>query len=342
MKHKQEDLKLAAVRYFIRSNTSYVKTCELFDVSERSLKRWIERYQATGAVKRRNRTPVSYKISKTHTKFILDELRKNEQITMEKLKSLLVKKFHKLKITSQHIGRVIRAHNLTRKRTRREHFPAMRYGKEVDQQAELDAFYRKIDQYDVDKILCLDETSISLGLIPDYSRCKLGKRCVVKSDDNRVFKKYTLLAAISSKGLVGYTLYEQGGMTSERFCEFIRTHINGKYKTHLVVVDNAGAHKKQEVRQIVQDGDNELLYTIPYTPRTNAIENWFSQLKHHLKADGVLSFSDLKRVLRVAMARISPENYRNYFLFAYRKQELRKRRRQKSTRSVSPKTYKLK
>lgn len=342
MRQKHEDLKLAAAKYFIKNKASYAETCTVFNVSERSLKRWIERYRATGAIKRCDRAPTSCKVTKEHVDLILKELRRNEQITMAELKKLLVKSFPKLAITPQHIGRVVRAHNLTRKRTRREHFPAIRYGKEVNKQAELNAFYGKIDQYDLDQIICLDETSISLGLVPDYSRCQLGKRCVVKSDDNRVFKKYTLLAAISATGLVGYTLYEQGGMTSERFCEFIRTHINGKYKSHLMVVDNAGAHKKQEVRQTVQDGSNELVYTICYNPKTNAIENWFSQLKHYLNADGVLSFSDLKRALRTAMARISSEHYRNYFFFAYRKQDLRNRRAHKSTRSVSPKNYKLK
>jgi hypothetical protein len=106
--------------------------------------------------------------------------------------------------------------------------------------------------------------------------------------------------------------------------------------SHASVVD-----MHQRIRDVCED-----IYTLEHLKRRffspYAIENWFSQLKHYLKADGVLSFSDLKRVLRVAMARISPENYRNYFLFAYRKQELRKRRRQKSTRSVSQKTYKLK
>lgn len=37
------------------------------------------------------------------------------------------------------------------------------------------------------------------------------------------------------------------------------------------------------------------LYAIPYTPKTNAIENWFSQLKHYLKKNGVLNYRDLHR-----------------------------------------------
>lgn len=43
-----------------------------------------------------------------------------------------------------------------------------------------------------------------------YSRCELGRRCVKKTTDNKVFKKYTLVSAISSKGVVGWNLYENG------------------------------------------------------------------------------------------------------------------------------------
>jgi len=31
-----------------------------------------------------------------------------------------------------------------------------------------------------------------------YSKCDLGKRCFVKTDDNYVFRKFTLLCAISN------------------------------------------------------------------------------------------------------------------------------------------------
>ena len=41
-KHKGEDYKVSAVEYYLENKTSYVKTCEIFKCSERSLKRWIE------------------------------------------------------------------------------------------------------------------------------------------------------------------------------------------------------------------------------------------------------------------------------------------------------------
>jgi transposase len=186
----------------------------------------------------------------------------------------------------------------------------------------------------------LDETSIQLGLVPDYSRCELGKRCVSTSNNNNVFKKYTLLSAICSTGIVGYKLYEQGGMTTERFIEFLDEFIVDEYRNHLIIVDNAGAHRNEDVRRTINESGNELLYAIPYTPKTNAIENWFSQLKHYLKKDGVLNYRDLQRSVRSAIRRIRPDHYLNYFRFVYRKAELRTYEKKLSTKSRSPKVYK--
>ena len=68
----------------------------------------------------------------------------------------------------------------------------------------------------------------------EYSKCSLGKRCVVKTDDNYVFRKFTLLCAISNSKCVGAILYKEGGMTKERFVEFLDANIFNKYKNHLM------------------------------------------------------------------------------------------------------------
>lgn len=46
------DLKLKAVKYYNKIK-NYVKTCEIFECSERSLKRWVERYNNTGDIIRK-------------------------------------------------------------------------------------------------------------------------------------------------------------------------------------------------------------------------------------------------------------------------------------------------
>ena len=66
---------------------------------------------------------------------------------------------------------------------------------------------------------------------------ELGKRCVVKTESQEVFKKYTGIFAISSKGVVGYEVYKKGGIDSNRMVDFINKFINGKYKNKSVVLN---------------------------------------------------------------------------------------------------------
>ena len=37
-KHKSEDYKIIAVKYYLENNTNYIKTCNIFKYSKRSLK----------------------------------------------------------------------------------------------------------------------------------------------------------------------------------------------------------------------------------------------------------------------------------------------------------------
>ena len=98
----------------------------------------------------------------------------------------------------------------------------------------------------------------------NYSRCELGKRCVLKTKDNKVFIKYTLVCAISSKGIIGYELYKSGGMNSVRMVAFINKFISGKYMKCLIIMDNGGSPKSKSIGIKIKETQNKLLYSVPY------------------------------------------------------------------------------
>jgi len=47
---------------------------------------------------------------------------------------------------------------------------------------------------------------IQPAMILEYSRCQLGQMCIVKTNDNYVFGKFTLLVAINNSRCVGSNL----------------------------------------------------------------------------------------------------------------------------------------
>ena len=87
---------------------------------------------------------------------------------MEELHKIIKKKYKDFDITPQHLGQVIRDNNITRKRTRHEHYLKERYGTPTYIKKELKVFYKEVGKYKLDKIICLDETSISPALIMEY------------------------------------------------------------------------------------------------------------------------------------------------------------------------------
>ena len=80
-KHKSEDYKLTAVKYY-NHNKNQVKTCKIFNCSERSLMRWVNKYNKYHDIKRKTRKYIAYKIKNEYVKFLKDEIHKDKTITI--------------------------------------------------------------------------------------------------------------------------------------------------------------------------------------------------------------------------------------------------------------------
>jgi len=258
---------------------------------------------------------------------------------MKRLLEIVRKKYPKCQITSQHLGQIIRDNNITRKRTTIRHYPELRYGKLIDLKNELKIFYKNVNKFKLKDIICIDETSVYARIKNSYSRCDLGKRCIIKTNDNKVFVKYTILVAISNSKIIGYMLYEKGGINTQRLLEFLRTYVN-KYTKKLIIMDNAPAHRSSQIKELLKTKHNTLLYSVPYRPKTNAIESWFSQFKHYLKLSKFVTFQELQKEVKNSINCIKKINYKNYFIYAYESKEVRKVDKTKSTKFKKKKTYK--
>ena len=63
-KHKTEDYKLSAVKYYLKNDFSMEYVCDIFECKKQSLSRWVDRYLLENSIKRHNRLPVYYKVKK--------------------------------------------------------------------------------------------------------------------------------------------------------------------------------------------------------------------------------------------------------------------------------------
>ena len=166
---------------------------------------------------------------------------------------------------------------------------------------------------------------------------EIGKRCVIKTQSQEVFKKYTAIFAISGKGVEGFELYEKGGIDTNRLKTFLETHIFNKYRDKLIILDNASSHRNEIIKNLINQ-NNKVLYSVPYQHFTNAIENFFSMFKSRLsKLDG-LTYNELKVNINKVINNISQEKFLNIFKGAYNRKE--KYIKRSITRKRIPKNYK--
>ena len=339
-KHIDDNSKTIAVKKYINGVLTQKQIAEFFEIDVRTVKRWIRRYK-DDCLERKNRHSKSYKIEEKHIKYLLKLLKKYPRWSVKLYWQDMCENFDNFSISQGHLAKVIRDNNITRKRTRQRHYPETRYKKPINLKKELALFYSNVDKYSINKLISLDETSIHAQMVNSYSRCELGRRCVHKTKDNKVFVKFTLLCAISYDGIIGWTLFETGGVNSDRMIEFFKKFIIGKIKNNLIIMDNGGCHKSKLVKDIVKTSKNTLQYSVPYKPKTNAIESWFSQFKHYYKQDEIsVNFNDVKRNVTKSIRKIKLENYRNYMKYAYKTQEIRQFTIKKSTKRKSLKNYK--
>ena len=320
MKHKSDDYKLNAVDYYLTEDKSQKEVCKIFKCSPRSLMRWVNQYNKDGEIKKYNKKSVAYKINKNQVEYALEEIKRNKTITMIDLLSKIKNKYPSFDLSTRHLSRVVKDNNITLKITRIRHEPNKRFGKDIDINSKIKDFYEEVKKYKLENIICLDETSIKSLQKRNHCYSELGKRCVIKTQSQEVFKKYTGIFAISVDGVVEWDLYEKGGINTDRLIEFLEKNITSKLRNKLIILDNASSHRNERIKELVNKHNN-ILYTVPYQHFTNSIENYFSMLKSRLqKLDG-LTHTKLKENIENIISKIPKEKYIHIFKGAYERPE---------------------
>ena len=77
----------------------------------------------------------------------------------------------------------------------------------------------------------------------------------------------------------------------------------------LVIMDNAVIHTSKIIRETIENDNNHLIYSVPYHPETNSIEEFFSQLKHYIKKESPNTYDDIYKVI----SNIRKENHQRTF-----------------------------
>ncbi len=166
---------------------------------------------------------------------------------------------------------------------------------------------------DPKRYVFIDETGANLGLSRMYGRSLIGQRANGVKPHNEGTNISTV-GALSING-IETALEVDGAIDGLLFQYFIEEMLIPKLnkKGMVIVMDNARAHKSDEVEKIITDSGHKLLYTPPYSPEFNPIELCWSKVKTFLRKCGARSKDVFDNALTSAFSTILAKDVKGWF-----------------------------
>ena len=122
-----------------------------------------------------------------------------------------------------------------------------------------------------------------------------------------------MLGALDIRGVRALMTIE-GGTDADVFEAFLQHVLIPKLRPgDIVILDNVGAHKPEQVRKLIAQAGASMIFLPAYSPDMNPIELCWSKLKAALKDFGARTVDDLHRAIRRAMDLICADDAAGWF-----------------------------
>ena len=140
-----------------------------------------------------------------------------------------------------------------------------------------------IGRFDPERLVFVDESGTHTAFTRLYARAMRGERAFGSAPRSRG-RIQTLIAASSLSGVIADFVIE-GGTSGDVFVAFVEQVLVPSLKVgSVVVLDNLGAHKRPEVKVLIEAAGCELVFLPAYSPDFNPIESLFAWLKVRLRS----------------------------------------------------------
>jgi transposase len=159
---------------------------------------------------------------------------------------------------------------------------------------------------------------------PRYGRSHGGQRANITAPYQRG-NFMTILGAISLNGIECLS-YTDGSGNSEIFSYFIENYLCPLLKPHhVVVMDNVSFHKSVKIRSAIESRGAKLIFSPPYSPEFNPIEEMWSKIKILLRKFSARTKEKFKTGITKALKSVTKTDLFGWFNHAgYIDQDFRK------------------
>jgi transposase len=145
-------------------------------------------------------------------------------------------------------------------------------------------FITKIKEEDITKIISIDESGFNKLIQKSKGLSKRGStiHCPVKSVKNI---NVSLIMAITTEKILHHKELTES-VNGDIFFSFIKDVINTLTEEgYIFLFDNVAFHKKKEMLEYITEKGHKYMFSPPYSPNLNPIENTFSIIKHQYYKD---------------------------------------------------------
>jgi len=165
---------------------------------------------------------------------------------------------------------------------------------------------------DLAKLVFVDETGASTQMVRLYGRAKRGRRVISRVPWGH-WKTVTFVAGLRLDGLTAPFVIDCA-MNGAIFVEYLQQCLVPTLRPgDIVIIDNLPAHKRSQVREIIETAGATLRYLPPYSPDLNPIEQSFAKIKAHLRKAKERTIPALYERIGDALGTFELREFPNYF-----------------------------
>jgi transposase len=165
---------------------------------------------------------------------------------------------------------------------------------------------------DPERLVFIDETWTSTNMARRYGRAPKGERLRAGIPHGH-WKTTTFVAGLRRNGMVAPMVLD-GPINGVAFQAYVDQVLVPDLRAgDIVVMDNLGSHKGENVRNAIEATGARLLYLPPYSPDFNPIEKAFSKIKAHLRKAAERTVEGLWNRIGALLPTFTPQECANYF-----------------------------
>lgn len=240
------------------------KTSIVINVSHTSINRWykdITRKKYTTKIENTK----TYKVKQ----IIKTTIERNPFISLREFKNIILKTLN-LSVSIELLRIAIKTYGYTKKKVKY-------FGKSKNQEDKTNYFLKKRNEFIKQNryFVSIDETSFGRNGILQYGYSKKGVPLKIQKSQPRITTLSYIVACDNKQILRTYS--KSGSVNTDIFLNFL-SNLKLPKKT-VILLDNVAFHHSKEVKNLCKSLDYELLYTPPYSPWFNPIEEIFSIVK---------------------------------------------------------------